>query len=990
MIFKNQKSTYLSLSCILPILLSTIMRIIYYDIYRYSHYVDTNTYMDAGKNLLNGHIDMMRTPIYPLFLEFCLSAFPNFNMSIVIIQSIIFILSIFFFHRICIHFIKNKYIVFLMCLAYGTIPSTVNWEFCLLTESFSIVSIVIFVYLITLYLDKRSSLYIVMASFFIFFMVMIKPGFIYIYVILFAFLILNFILTKNERAQMTKGIISSILSLLLIFTYIQINKYQNNVNGISIVTDINTFFNIVLADIYKDNPDKEISENIDKLISEGRDPNGASYETELTYRSYKPINRIGNFNEEALKKNKKKYNEYTILKFINVYNININAKYAGVKDKYKDYIDLLNIFDLNIKFFHVYILLLFEFILILTYWIIHKIPPWGTIGIFSIMLLQIVVSLIGAQREFSRLICPILPLIIISIFKNISLLIDSLNIKKRSITKIALRKENLNLKTDFKTDLKIDKTAIIIGAGPAGLTAAYEILKNTDIKPIIFEETNEIGGISRTINYKGNCIDIGGHRFFSKDEYVMQFWKNIMPLQGKPSKDDIILNRTKNLSYNGPDPELVDRVMLLRSRISRILYLRKFFDYPISLKAETILNLGLTRTLKAGFGYIFSSIFKRKELTLEDFMINRFGKPLYKMFFEDYNKKVWGVSPAKMSPDWGAQRIKGLSLIKALGNMLRSAIGIKNKKVETSLIEEFLYPKKGPGQLWETVALEIMRMGGEIHKNHKVIKVNNEENKISSIIVENENTSKEITGNYIISSMPIKDLFESFANKNILPSNSYEVAVNLPYRDFITVGLLTSKLKLENKTDIKTVGNIVPDCWIYIQEKDVKIGRLQIFNNWSPYMVKDYENTVWIGLEYFCNEGDDMWNMDDETFIEFAISELVKINVLDKDDVKDALRIRVKKAYPGYFGVYKEFNKVKDYLDTLENLYCIGRNGQHRYNNMDHSMVTALECIKNIKNNVKEKENIWNVNIEKEYHESKKETEEEYHEIKSLNSAPSN
>jgi len=517
------------------------------------------------------------------------------------------------------------------------------------------------------------------------------------------------------------------------------------------------------------------------------------------------------------------------------------------------------------------------------------------------------------------------------------------------------------------------KTAIIIGAGPAGLTCAYEMLKSKKIKPIILEELNEIGGISRTVNYKGNSMDIGGHRFFSKNEFAMNFWQTIMPVQGKPSKDDLILNRYKNLNPSGPDPENTDNVMLLRNRISRILYLRKFFDYPISLKFETLSNLGLYRTFVAGFGYVWSSIFKKKEeKTLEDFMINRFGKPLYEMFFEDYNKKVWGVSPANMSPDWGTQRIKGLSLIGALNDMFKSALHIKNKNnVETSLIEEFLYPKKGPGQLWTNVAHEIMNMGGEIKLGTRVTKINNDKGKIVSIICETENSTVELAGDYFVSSMPIKDLFECFENKDIIPKSSYEVAVNLSYRDFITVGLLVSKLKLINKTSIKTMGNIVPDCWIYIQERDVKIGRLQIFNNWSPYMVNDCENTIWIGLEYFCQEGDSMWNMDDKEFIDFAVSELVKIDVLYKEDVKDAVRIKVKKAYPGYFGVYDKFNEVRSYLDTLENLYCIGRNGQHRYNNMDHSMLTAFECVKNINNNILNKDNIWNINTEQEYHEKK-------------------
>jgi len=513
--------------------------------------------------------------------------------------------------------------------------------------------------------------------------------------------------------------------------------------------------------------------------------------------------------------------------------------------------------------------------------------------------------------------------------------------------------------------------AIIIGAGPAGLTAAYKLLKTTDIHPVIIEETDSIGGISKTIDYKGNRMDIGGHRFFSKNQQVVDMWTELMPLQGEPAKDDRMLGRSVPLKKGGPDPEKTDRVMLIRNRVSRILYLRKFFDYPLSIKPATFINMGFKRTVKAGLGYIRSAISKRDEHSLKDFMINRFGEPLYEMFFEDYTEKVWGRNPGVIDASWGEQRIKGLSLSKAVLSVLKKPFVNKNntKNVETSLIKTFYYPKKGPGQLWETLAKEIEKLGGEIHLNTKAVGFNVKNGVIESITAEKDGVKENIEGDIFLSSMPIKDLVRALGSG--VPQDVKQIAENLPYRDFITVGLLLKKLKLKNETNLKTVSNIVPDCWIYVQERDVKIGRIQIFNNWSPYMVKDLENTVWIGLEYFCNEGDSMWNMSDSEFIDFAVGELCKMDIIDKDDVLDATRIKVKKAYPAYFDSYKDIGRVREYLDTIDNLYCIGRNGQHRYNNMDHSMLTAMEAVECIRTGSKDKSRVWNVNTEKEYHEEK-------------------
>ena len=510
------------------------------------------------------------------------------------------------------------------------------------------------------------------------------------------------------------------------------------------------------------------------------------------------------------------------------------------------------------------------------------------------------------------------------------------------------------------------RTAIIIGAGPAGLTAAYRFLLDTDIKPVILEESEYIGGISRTAVVGGNRMDIGGHRFFSKNDEVNAMWQELMPLQGKPSIDDLTLGVEKPLSEGGPDPETEDRVMLLRNRISRIFFLRKFFDYPISLKPETFKNMGFANTMRAGFGYLGSCIVKKKEDSLENFYINRFGRPLYEMFFEDYTTKLWGRSPAQISADWGAQRVKGLSLSKAVWNVLSKPFRPKDK-VETSLIEQYYYPKKGPGQLWETLADEIRRRGGEIIMNTRIERIRVENGRVSAVTAAD---GREFTGDYFMSTMPVKDLVAGMGEA--APADVRRIAAGLPYRDFITVGLLVNKLKLQNKTKVRTLTGDVPDCWIYVQERDVKIGRLQLFNNWSPYMVADPKHTMWIGLEYFCNEGDELWSMSDEAFIDFAIGELVKIDVIDRSDVIDSTRIRVKKAYPAYFDTYSEFDTVKDYLSGIENLWCLGRNGQHRYNNMDHSMLTAMEAVRAIAAGSTDKSAVWGVNTEKEYHETKK------------------
>lgn len=527
-----------------------------------------------------------------------------------------------------------------------------------------------------------------------------------------------------------------------------------------------------------------------------------------------------------------------------------------------------------------------------------------------------------------------------------------------------------------------EKTAIIIGAGPAGLTAAVELLRRTDIKPIIYEFDNQVGGISKTVNYKGNRMDIGGHRFFSKSDRVMRWWQEMMPLGDEALGTTITYHNqsavleTQAVPQNNQSKN-PDQVMLLRPRLSRIYFLRKFFKYPISLELQTLKNLGFWRMCKIGYGYMVARFFPRKpEKTLEDFFINRFGQELYLTFFKDYTEKVWGKPCSEIAADWGAQRIKGLSLRKAIAHAAKSIVkktevGVAQKSTETSLIERFLYPKYGPGQMWETAAAEVIQKGGEINLQYQAVGWKTQDKKVISVTIRNRLTGvqQEITGDYFFSTMPVRDLIQSM---NPLPPNEVmNVANGLEYRDFITVGLLLKKMDVKFEAARGNDPTKIPDNWVYIQERDVRIGRLQVFNNWSPFLVKD-ANTVWLGLEYFCNEGDDLWKKTDEEFKKFAISELVKIDLISESDVLDANVVRVPKTYPGYFGTYSQFATIQNFITTFTNLFLVGRNGMHRYNNSDHSMLTAMTAVDNIISGRTDQSNIWSVNTEEEYHESKK------------------
>lgn len=513
------------------------------------------------------------------------------------------------------------------------------------------------------------------------------------------------------------------------------------------------------------------------------------------------------------------------------------------------------------------------------------------------------------------------------------------------------------------------KRVLIIGAGPAGLTAAYELLKRSrEYSVTVLEEADCVGGISKTVNYKGNRMDMGGHRFFSKSPEINAWWEALLPTQGAPAIDDRLLGRCADVSEGGPDPEETDRVMLIRKRISRIWFRRRFFDYPITLKAETIRNMGVGTTAAAIFSYLRAVLHRREERSLEDFYINRFGRRLYSMFFEDYTAKLWGRHPAEISPDWGAQRVRGVSIRAICRDIYDKYTRRPGRQVETSLIEAFRYPKLGPGELWEITADEIEKLGGTIFKNSRVTGLRKEGSRLCGLAFERDGAETTLEGEYIISSMPVRDLV---AGMNDVPEEIRQIAAGLPYRDYITVGVLTSRLTLKNETDIPTIGDIVPDNWVYVQDASVHMGRFQIYNNWSPYMVGDPAHTVWLGLEYFCTEGDALWSMTDEAFGRMAVAEMLKLGLVESsDDVLDFHVERVKKAYPAYFGTYDRMDKLRDWLSGIENLYCVGRNGQHRYNNMDHSMCTAFEAVRAILEGSADKSALWNVNTEETYHES--------------------
>jgi protoporphyrinogen oxidase len=460
---------------------------------------------------------------------------------------------------------------------------------------------------------------------------------------------------------------------------------------------------------------------------------------------------------------------------------------------------------------------------------------------------------------------------------------------------------------------------VIAGAGPAGLTAAYEACKK-GLSPVIFEKEQEVGGISKTINYKDYLFDLGGHRFFTKYDDVKKIWNEIL----------------------GDD-------FLIRPRLSRIYYNNKFFYYPLK-PLNALQNLGLFNSFSVMLSYVLSQIHPYKNVkNFEEWISNKFGKKLFKIFFKTYTEKVWGISCREIQADWAAQRIKSLSLGKAILN----SIGFLGKGRVTTLIDEFQYPRKGPGQMWNTAKKLIERKGGKVELNTSVIRINRKDDKIVSALVKNNGALQEVSGDHFLSTVPLRELVQSI--KPAPPDKVLKAAQELKYRDFFTVGLIIDK------------PSIFPDNWIYIHSPEVRVGRIQNFKNWSPEMVPDPQMTT-LGLEYFCFDTDEIWKKDDEELIEMGKKEAAQLKFASTEQILDGLVIRSPKTYPIYDEGYRErIEVIQNYLSSLNNLQTIGRNGLHRYNNQDHSMLSAMFAIRNI---LGEKCSVWDINIDDEYHET--------------------
>lgn len=517
------------------------------------------------------------------------------------------------------------------------------------------------------------------------------------------------------------------------------------------------------------------------------------------------------------------------------------------------------------------------------------------------------------------------------------------------------------------------KKAIIIGAGPAGLTAAFELLTRTDIVPIIVEADTQVGGLSKTVDYRGNKIDIGGHRFFSKSDKVIAWWLQFLPLEARFQEEQLHIqyqNKTASYPVDKSAPADPDEVMLVRKRKSRIYYHRKLFDYPLRLSFHLLQQLGFLKSMRICFSYLYAKIFPLKpEETLEQFFINRFGRELYQTFFKEYTEKVWGVPCNQIPASWGKQRIKNLDISKLIGHAIKSIFvrdtSIDQKDTSTSLIEQFLYPPFGPGQMWEKVAAEVVKKGGQLLLQSALTRIRGDgAQRIVSVDITDLQTGVQtnLEADYFFSTMPVKELIATSYNLPV-PEEIKKITEGLQYRDFLIVGILTGDLLLKEKD-----GSPVSDNWIYIQDANLKAGRLQLFHNWSPGMVAEPKSN-WIGVEYFCNETEPFWQLPDQEIAALAVREMESIGVLKSNSVKDTLVVRVKKAYPSYYGAYQDFSRVQDFLNTIHNLYPIGRNGMHRYNNSDHSMLTAMAAVDNILSGNKDKSNIWDINTEEEYHE---------------------
>jgi protoporphyrinogen oxidase len=463
-----------------------------------------------------------------------------------------------------------------------------------------------------------------------------------------------------------------------------------------------------------------------------------------------------------------------------------------------------------------------------------------------------------------------------------------------------------------------EKQVVVIGGGPAGLTAGYELTK-FDVRPVVLEKASLVGGLARTETYKGFHFDMGGHRFFTKVEEVKKMWQDV--LGGE---------------------------FLRRPRLSRIYYNGRFFFYPLK-PLNALLGLGFWQSIIIVLSYIRWQLFPyRQEDTFEQWVTNRFGRRLFLTFFKTYTEKVWGISCSELKAEWAAQRIKDLSLKTALLSMF-----IKPKTTIKTLIEEFDYPRHGPGMMWNAVKGEIERREGVVRMNSDVVRVMRTGKRIEGVVVRHDGSEELIRGTDFISSMPVTEFIKALDPP--APPAVLSAASRLSYRDFLTVVLIVNK------------PHIFDDNWIYVHDPGVHVGRIQNFKNWSPDMVPDADKTS-LGLEYFCTEGDAVWSMADADLIEMGRREIDWIGLARREDVVDGCVVRVEKAYPVYDSDYREYlDVVREFIDGLENCQSIGRNGLHRYNNQDHAMVTGMLAVRNLV--LGERNDLWSVNTDQEYHE---------------------
>ncbi|HKQ54054.1 MAG TPA: NAD(P)/FAD-dependent oxidoreductase [Pyrinomonadaceae bacterium] len=467
-----------------------------------------------------------------------------------------------------------------------------------------------------------------------------------------------------------------------------------------------------------------------------------------------------------------------------------------------------------------------------------------------------------------------------------------------------------------------DKRVVIVGAGPAGLTAAYQLCK-AGIRAVVLEKSESVGGLARTVNHGGYHFDIGGHRFFTKVKAVEKIWREVL------AQDEF----------------------LRRPRLSRIYYDNKFFPYPLRA-FKTLLNLGPWNSLLILLSYVKARLRPAPDETFEQWVTNRFGRRLFRIFFKTYTEKVWGIPCGEISAEWAAQRIKGLSLPAAVKNIFLKFSPWRRGEVIKTLIEEFDYPKLGPGMMWQRMAELVVRQGCEVSRGAGVERILWADGRVDAVEVSSGGQTQTVRGSHFISSMPVRELVRKLSPAP--PPEVLKAADGLHYRDFIIVALVV------NRPDV------FPDNWIYIHDPEVKLGRIQNFKNWSPDMVPDPAKTC-LGLEYFCFEGDGLWTMTDEALVALAKKELATLGLAEPREVEDGVVVRVPKAYPVYDSGYREsLNVVRSFLDGLGNLQLVGRNGMHKYNNQDHSMLTAMLAVENI---LGARHDLWEVNAEQEYHE---------------------